>query len=574
MKVDGIVPLGLSLLFAAAVNINSHASSKLSSDVKIENQVDKLFSPVDSTKTPGCALSVMKKGDIIYKQGYGMSNLEHDIPITPSSIFHISSTSKQFTVFAIALLVERGLVKWDDDIHQFIPELPDYGHRITLRHLAHNISGVKDQWSLLAMAGWRFEGDLITHKDAMGMIARQKSLNFAPGDNYSYSNSGFTLLAEVVFRKTGKTLRKFSEENIFKPLQMNATHFHDNHEMIVKNRTHAYTKLEDGSFKIGNPDYAIVGATSLFTTVEDLARWDKNLYTAQVGSTIAVPEISTKGQLNDGSRIDYARALIHGKHRGLATLEHNGGDAAYRSQYLRFPQQEFSVAVFCNTTAISPVNLARQVSEMYLEDYMAPKDDDSNTSSQGGEVTLSENELKQYAGEYLRARNDQVLSVKLKNGGLVLAGYVDQKMQPLGNNRFSLESFFGDVEVNFAQDSRTGKMTLAMQQWMTRMNATRLDPKDLVVGDLTQYVGRYYSEELDTAYTIAKGDNGGLNISYPRHPNAELASQENGRFTFGRWDFTLVFTRDTQGKVDGFSMSDERTWRVKAIKANSILSKR
>jgi CubicO group peptidase (beta-lactamase class C family) len=321
-----------------------------------ERQVDEIFAAMDTPDSAGCAVSVMRRGAIIYRRGYGMANLEYGVPITPSSIFHVASVSKQFTAMALALLVAEGKVAWDDDIRRYVPEVPDYGKTITLEHLVHHTSGIRDQWSLLSMAGWRWEGDVVKQEDVLIIIARQNALNFDPGTTYLYSNTGFTLLAVVVERVSGKSLREFTQEQIFEPLGMRDTHFHDDHQRIVVNRAYAYAPDSVYGLRISIPDFAIVGASSLFTTVEDLAKWDRDFYTGQVGGPEVIEQLQTRGVLNNGEKIDYAFGLSHGTYRGLHTVGHGGADAGYRSDFLRLPDQEFSV---CGAVQL-PVQQPRQ----------------------------------------------------------------------------------------------------------------------------------------------------------------------------------------------------------------------
>jgi hypothetical protein len=261
-------------------------------------QVDELFTVWDTNDTPGAAIAVVKDGSIIYKNGYGLSNLEYDIPITPSSIFHIASISKQFTVFSILLLEKQGKLSLDDDIRKYIPEVPDFGTIITLRHLASHTSGLRDQWNLLSMAGWRMD-DVITKEHILKLVSKQKELNFNPGEEYAYCNTGFTLLAEVVSRTSDMSFAEFTEVNIFEPLKMNNTLFYDDHEKIVKNRAYSYNSSSDG-YKKSVLNYANVGATSLFTTVEDLALWSMNFSNLTVGDSTIVNKMNTTAILNNG----------------------------------------------------------------------------------------------------------------------------------------------------------------------------------------------------------------------------------------------------------------------------------
>ncbi len=332
-------------------------------------RVDSIFAPWAAENSPGCAVGVYRGGAILFARGYGMANLEHGIPNTPASIFHVASISKQFAAFSIVLLAQEGRLSLDDEVRTHVAELPDFGPPITIRHLIHHTSGLRDQWELLALSGWRSD-DPKSEADILGLLRRQRALNFAPGAEYLYSNSGYTLLAVIVHRVTGQTLREFAAERIFKPLGMDRTHFHDDHTMVVPGRTAAYVQ-RGGDWAISIPVFDNHGATSLFTTVQDLAKWDANFTSPRVGDAAAVDQMHERGRLNDGSTIDYAFALSHGETRGLRTVGHSGSDAGYRADYLRFPDTGLAFATLCNT----PVNageLNRRVAEVFLGDRMAP----------------------------------------------------------------------------------------------------------------------------------------------------------------------------------------------------------
>ena len=221
--------------------------------------VDKIFSALDKKDSPGCALAVMREGKVIYSRAYGMADLDHDLPITPASVFHVASISKQFTAASILMLAEEGKLSIDDDVHKYIPELPDFGVKITLRHLLTHTSGMRDQWAMLGMNGWRLNLDLITDQDVLDILSKQKALNFPPGEQYLYSNSGFTLLALTVKRVSGKSLREFTQERIFGPLGMTHTFFRDNHAEIVKNIAYGYLQAGRGKFELRVTQFDTVG---------------------------------------------------------------------------------------------------------------------------------------------------------------------------------------------------------------------------------------------------------------------------------------------------------------------------
>src|SRR5277367_6245231 len=233
----------------------------------VAKQVDKIFEKWDRPDSPGCALGVYKDGKIIYKHGYGMADLNDDVPITPATVFHVASMSKQFTAASIVLLAQQGKLSLDDDVHKYIPELPDFGQRITIRHLVWHTSGLRDQWDLLGLAGWRYSLDLITDDDVMSVMTRQKDLNFKPGEQYTYCNTGFTLLALIVKRVSGISFREFTNKNIFEPLGMKHTHFRDDHEEVIKHDALGYEDGKDKPFRMNLTNFDTAGATSLHTTV-------------------------------------------------------------------------------------------------------------------------------------------------------------------------------------------------------------------------------------------------------------------------------------------------------------------
>src|SRR5450759_379824 len=292
-------------------------------------RVDRLFAQWDKPYSPGCALAVMRDGQVIYQRGYGQATLEYDAPITPTTIFHVASVSKQFTAFAIALLAQEQKLALDEDARKFVPELPQFEQPITLRHLIHHTSGLRDQWSLVIAAGWRMS-DVITTSDIMELVQHQQDLNFAPGTEYSYCNTGYTLLARTVERVSGMPFRDFCAQRIFQPLGMRNTHFQDDCEMVVRNRAYSYTSSAGGQFRNAVLSYSNAGGTSLFTTVEDLACWDQNFYDAKVGGWAVIDLLHTRGKLNDGTVLPYAFGLIIGSYRGLRSVEHAGGDAGFR----------------------------------------------------------------------------------------------------------------------------------------------------------------------------------------------------------------------------------------------------
>ena len=308
----------------------------------------------------------MRDGEVLYAQAYGHADLDQGTELSTDSVFHIASLSKQFTAFSIVLLEHRGKLSLDDDIRKWLPELPDFGKKITLRHLLWHTSGLRDQWDLLNMAGWRQEEDIVTTGDILDLLVHQRKLNFEPGAEFYYSNTNYTLLGVIVERASGKSLRQFTDDEIFRPLGMTRTLFHDDHSEVVPGRAMAYEKRGNAWHRFV-PGYDTVGATSLFTTVLDLAKWADNFDHPVVGDPAMLAELVEPGKLNDGTVLHYAKGLGVGEHRGVKLVEHGGNDAGYYASFLRFPDQRLAVACLCGTGQNIAVDRAFRVADLYLE---------------------------------------------------------------------------------------------------------------------------------------------------------------------------------------------------------------
>ena len=519
-------------------------------------KVDKLFEGWNKPDSPGAALAVLKDGEVIYKKGYGYANLEYDIPITSSTIFHVASVSKQFTAFAIALLANQGKLSLDDNIHTHIPEVPDFGKTITIRHLIHHISGLRDQWEMLAMAGWRLD-DVITKEHILKAVSHQKELNFSPGDEYLYCNTGYTLLAEIVERVTGKSFPEWTQKNMFKPLGMSNTHFHDDHEMIVKNRAYSYVPKENGGFKKRVLSYANVGATSLFTTVEDLAKWADNFFEKRLGGPEVIAQMEQLGILNNGEKIDYAFGVTVGNYKGLKTTSHSGGDAGFRSHLLLFPDQRFAVAVLSNCGSINPGQLARQTAEVYLGNLME-EETNKETPSERKVANIPPSIFEVYEGRYeLEDGNTLILT---KEGDRLMAEHpaAPEKVQlfPESMSKFFLKA--ADVQIQFhpEKDGYVERLTVFAEG--NTIKGRRVTTKGLTPEQMQEYTGEYYSKELDTTYRIVLQDDN-LLARHRRHGDIPLIRTKEDVLIGRQWFFHKVqFIRNEKHKIKGFLLTGGR----------------
>lgn len=363
-------------------------------------QFDSIFSEYSSIEKPGVAVSVIQNDSVIYSKGFGGANLEYNLPITTSSVFHVASVSKQFTVFSILLLEEQGILSLDDDIRKYIPEVPDFGETITLRHLANHTSGLRDQWYLLGLAGWK-DDDIKTTDEILRLIAHQKELNFKPGEEHAYCNTGYTLLAEVVARVSHMSFRDFTQANIFTPLKMINTQFNDDHHRIIPNKVYSYS-CDSSEYEKSLFNNESVGATNLCTTVEDMALWALNFSDIKVGSSKIFDKMNSKTVLNNGDSINVGLGQFFYNYRGLNEIYHEGMDAGYRAYFSRFPDWNFSVIVFSNCNITDPYKYASEIIDIALREHLEKPITEENTNIDTNKeyIDRSTLNLKEFTGLY------------------------------------------------------------------------------------------------------------------------------------------------------------------------------
>lgn len=513
--------------------------------------VDSVFMHLNRTDGPGCAVGVSEQGRMVYTRGYGMADLQHRIAIGPQSIFHVASISKQFTAIAVALLAEEGKLSLDDDVRKYVPELPMYETPITVRQLMHHTSGLRDQWNLLGYAGWRFPTDLITEQDVLQIVSRQRALNFRPGDEYLYSNTGFTLLAIIVQRATGQSLATYAQARFFGPLGMRNTHFHDDHSMIVPGRTAAYAPRSGGGWQISIPTFDTYGATSLFSTAEDLLLWMAMLDAPAAGGIELVRAAQTSAVLNDGTPTNYGYGLTLNTWRGIRAIGHGGSDAGYRAYVERYPDFGVAVAVLCNAANAGPNTLARAVAARVLEDRL-PRE---MVEMRAPEHLPSAATRESWVGVYRDTVSQAVLRIRLSGDSV----------------------FLNETRLSFGSD--TTASTASMDGWYSLQAGAvtptiRVHPRGTrqrifvrqapALPSVGTYAGTYASVELDVLYLLTVRD-GTLRLFHRKL--GELTLQPAGRDVFTTPNgSTLVFQRDRRGRSTGFTINDARVRGVRFVR--------
>jgi CubicO group peptidase (beta-lactamase class C family) len=539
----------------------------------LTDQVDRLFKTWDKPDSPGCALGVIKDGLFIYKRGYGMANLEYSIPLTSRSVFRIGSTSKQFTAMCIALLEEQGKISVDDSIRKYFPEMPEYANTVKIRHLLHHTSGIRDYLTLWSIAGERND-DFFIDPEVVALIARQKELNFNPGEEFLYSNSGYFLLSEIVKKVTGKSMGVFAEEYIFKPLGMKNTHFHDNHTLIVKNRASGYAPLRGGGFRISMTTLGMIGDGGVFTCVDDLLLWDQNFYNNKLGKGghELIDRVLTPGKLNNGEELDYAFGLGIGEYKGLKMISHGGAFVGFRADMIRLPEQKFSVICLANLNRINPSQLARKVADVYLADQFKEDVIEKEPLSKPRFIKLSEAELKEKTGAFRNPKTGTIWKISLKKGKLEVYTFLYRfSISPVSKRKFL--SIDARVELEIEFDKKAKKKSMIIRVKREGREPYTLEPVVLVsptAEELEELVGEYYSDELQVAYRLELKD-GKLFLvhenPYKDYPDSPLEPTLRDNFMIS--GMQIQFFRNQENEVESFAVNAGRVKNIRFVRKNN-----
>jgi CubicO group peptidase (beta-lactamase class C family) len=524
----------------------------------LQFQVDQIFEKFDHTVTPGCALAVVRNKEIIYKRGYGMANLEYGIPIEPDTVFDVASVSKQFTALAAALLDNEGKLSLDDDVRIYVPELPDYGNTITLKHLIYHTSGLRDQWGLLILAGWRWD-DVITMDDILELVSKQQALNFKPGDNFIYCNTGYTLLSLVIQRVTGKSLSDFCKERIFSPLGMEDTHFHDDYAMVVKKRAYSYFPAGGNLYKNAVLNYANVGATGLFTTVEDLALWDREFYEGRIFGKSVIDRMHTRGKLNNGETLEYAYGLQISAYRGLKVVEHGGGEAGFRTHLMRFPGQNFSVIIFSNLGTTSPAVLSRKIADIYLKEQFVEQKEREKV------IELPSEKLQRFTGLYFNEKERSTRLLEMRKGKLFLLRGSGLQLEPVAEDTFRLV-MYPDVKIKFEKKNGGYQLVLGPEAYGRRpLTFDRMEVENPSEEDLETCMGVYTCPELEISYRLLV-EEGKLMLQRRKYGKQTLDATIKDGFTQPGLDLNIFLTRNKIGQVNGMTISLDHVKNLRFLK--------
>ncbi|MEI7577285.1 MAG: serine hydrolase domain-containing protein [Armatimonadota bacterium] len=538
--------------YCAALLVLASATTLAGSQAPTD-KLDQIVAKYDSKTGPGVEIFVVQDGKELYRRTAGMANVEYGIPITKESIFHIASVSKQFTAFAACLLEQGGKLNMDDDVRKYLPELPNYGTKITLRNLATHTSGLRDFYALNAMVGFT-EADVSYNSQILKLLVQQKKLNFKPGTKFEYGNSSFTLLGEVVSRVAKKPLREFLNERVFTPLGMNNTQLVDDPELIIPNRAYSYYTQGGVLYKrlLGPVN---VGSTGINSTADDLVRWSQNFENPKVGNQRIFQRMSERMKLTDGTQLGYALGQEFKNYRGVNVVFHGGGDAGYRSYLIRVPEKKLTVVVLGNSREFFPLDLAYSALDTFLFNGPAPEKP---------KPTFDPKLLAKFVGDY-EIFPGNIVHLTTEKGKLYLQPYGDpnkMELPQVGEDEFDYP-VFTHSRFTFGKSGNFKWQLFDIPYGGTRINLKPFKPAQ---ANLKELVGTYYSPELRDEYTlsIVKGQ---LIAAHRRNEDITLMPIQRDWYHGSSYFFGKVIpTRDRKGRISGL--------RVSTQGASNILFKR
>jgi CubicO group peptidase (beta-lactamase class C family) len=550
------VPVLLLCIIGTAKSNSLYDSKELKDSIGIK--IDTLIAKMGlSSKTPGGVVGVIKNGKIIFIKAYGVANFKTKEPNTTSTLFNLGSVSKQFTAAAILILAKEKKLALKDDIRKYLPDVPDYGYTITIENLVHHTCGIRSNDVLKLLAGT--QDSIETQEDIYSLIIKQKSLNFKPGDEFLYSNSGYVLLVKIIEKTGGMVFSKFIKEKVFKPTGMNKTFIYDNAGKITTSSAAGHTWAGNEKFKkTGSINSTVVGQSNIYTCVNDFLQWDNNFYKNKLGKWDFTKAMTSRTTLNNGDTCSYAFGLDVAEHNGLKTISHQGGTGDFTAQYIQVPSEKFAVVCLFNI-AVDVTGLAYKITELYIKGN--PKTVDASLHPE--KVMADAAVLEKYAGKYLDTKQGLIATITREADHLVFQVPYQDKFDIYPSSDSSFFATIADIKFIFSKDSKGGTAKLTIMQDGQKFPMTYLGTNvfPLKAEQLSKYAGEFYSEEINATYPVLFKDNK-LYVKFPQslarfckdNPEAELLSEYADYFASPVCGFQ--FTRNAANEISGFILKD------------------
>lgn len=553
MKKNTVIQCLCILVFTAQSPMLSAQNIKSVINDTVVSRINELFEPWNSNKTPGTAIAIIKNDKVILKKAYGSANLEFGIQNTPETLFNIASNSKQFTAYAMLNLAQEGKLSLEDDIRKYIPELPDFGETIKIKNLAQHTHGIRGITYLLGMAGWHIE-DVITRKAVLKLLTQQQELNFAPETDFSYNNSGYMLLAEIIERVSGKPFHEYLKEIIFAPLAMNNTVLFEDYKKVIPNLSNPYffdgTEYKKGIRNSKN----IVGNTGIRTNVEDLSKWIINFEKSVIGNEELFEELIQPGILKNGNTLKYSFGQIVSEYKGRRVVSHGGAEAGYRSEILRFPDQRVSIIVLTNDGSLNADEKGYRIADIYLDKMAAADISGGSTVVKKSRVVPKET-LKKYEGKFeLQPGFIMGFNEKEEKLYVTATGQGTLPLETLNDTQFQIRRISAVITFIKNEDGDFDDLTFDHDGRVTEGKRLKFN---LDIANMENYIGTYYSNELKTSYRIIM-ENGLLVAKHQRQEDTKLAPLSLLKFSGNTWFFGTLDFIENEKVITGFRVSSDR----------------
>lgn len=543
----------LVLLIPLIITLNGNAQISK----KQINQIDSLFIDWNKPNHPGGSIGVMKNDKIVFSRSYGLASLEYLAPNSTETIFNIASVSKQFTAMGIVLLHIQGKLSIDDDIRKYLPELPDFGEKITIRQMLHHTSGLRSLHAMLGLAGWR-EDDSRTNEDLYRFMNMQRDLNFKPGSEFMYCNTGYMLMVKIIEKVTAEKFPTWMKKNIFEPLGMNHTYVEDKYNRVVTNNATSYNKSIDGNYLRAVEYWGYVGSGNIHSTTNDLLKWLSNFYAPQTNWEEAFKLMKTLDKLNDGSDNNYAFGLFIDKHLGNDLIQHSGAIGGFRTYAGTYPDEKLSIVVLTNFSASSSGSKANQIHEILLTKLDADNSETVKKNDSLKQIYLSNDELKKYESSYLNDKDSYARKIYLRNDTLRYSrsSANESPIVPIGNDEFQMLTTDADLKIKFTINGKLKSMIVTVNNGEPSI-FQGFESRTLTTKDLLSYTGEFYSQELETTYNMYL-ENDTLFCHHARHGEFKMKVLKNNVLE-SEWPMTITkYKRNKKGEVTGIYVSNGR----------------
>jgi CubicO group peptidase (beta-lactamase class C family) len=530
-------------VFAVIAFLSTATLAQVPDKAKVVAGAERAFEKVTKSyvaPAPGCAAAVSLNGEMVFEKAFGLAEMEHNVPNTTQTIFESGSVAKQFTAAALVLLQQDGKLSLDDPVRKYIPELPDYGAPLTIRHLLNHTAGLRDWGTVLSLTG-AGRGDRVISQDlALDIITHQRALDFTPGSEYSYSNSGYNLAAIIVERVSKQKFPAFVEERLFKPIGMKNSSWRDDYQRIVPGRAQAYARQGNGPWRLNMPFMNVYGNGGMLTTVGDWMKWNAMLDSQSLGAPL-VSALETRGVLNDGRKISYALGLQVDKYKGLKDVAHGGATAGYQTFLARYPDTKVSIAVMCNGTSPGAGVIAAGITD----EIFGPFPETAKTEP----VKVSEDELKKFVGIWRSEKTHAPARFVIENG---VSRWSGARLVPMGGGLFTV----GDNKLKFTFD-KDGKPVSAetVDSDGEVRRFVRENEWTPTADDLASFKGDWFSEEAGATFTVAVDAD---KLFIKQRPATSLQMQPLYKDHFDVQGYVVWFTRNKNGKVNSMHVGTSR----------------